>query len=566
MVAIGEHSPQWQFADRRTYIMTFDSLGGSHKAVGDNLKRWLEFEARDKLQKEPVTEPIYIEAKVPQQSNFSDCGVFVIHFLWCLLHDTEKVLQFVGVSRSAVRRSFQLTDQKAVPYAKEKEEKAEHETEMNQVWHAATTKELRQSWIEIITQLNSQWRELRGPTSSQAEADESLPRVEDSQASVVQLSAPDRPGTPTLPTVGEASEDGATGSERMSDKQTSVSSTSHPDTVPASLEEQQPLERTPVRAAKFSPDSNAGAQPEHPPPHARASEPPPDAAAGILSDSDSEADPSSRSVRMRTASTRASSREEEEIDGNILVAASQSKSRESSNAPSVLFSDDRAAAEYDTAGGEGTVVPDTLPESDQQIPHVPDSSEDECANGRIDLSGNHAPSAVPRDLQSNWSTKSKRNSSQFGSSPPLGHSPPSSPSRRQAKKPKSSSHKAKPVSDGYKQQTLSQFANVNGVGSSSHGTPERQGTPEKRTARKSLPGPDRSKKMVVEVKTARRQPVHTFKERDRGTKRAVSGPANVGGSEPKRPRSDNGAGAGPSKTVAGGSSQNPIDIDPSDEE
>lgn len=79
--------------------MTFDSLGGSHKAVGDNLKLWLEFEARDKLQQEIAPSAIqYVEAKVPQQNNFSDCGVFVIHFLWCLLNDSDQVLKFIGVS------------------------------------------------------------------------------------------------------------------------------------------------------------------------------------------------------------------------------------------------------------------------------------------------------------------------------------------------------------------------------------------------------------------------------------------------------------------------------------
>jgi hypothetical protein len=32
----------------RPWIITFDSLGASHRAVGNNLAQWLQWEARDK--------------------------------------------------------------------------------------------------------------------------------------------------------------------------------------------------------------------------------------------------------------------------------------------------------------------------------------------------------------------------------------------------------------------------------------------------------------------------------------------------------------------------------------
>jgi len=78
--------------------MVFDSLGGTHKSVGTNLKRWLLFEARHKLQREvDLDNAIHIEAKVPLQPNFSDCGVFLIHYVKMLLENQESVLSFVGV-------------------------------------------------------------------------------------------------------------------------------------------------------------------------------------------------------------------------------------------------------------------------------------------------------------------------------------------------------------------------------------------------------------------------------------------------------------------------------------
>lgn len=49
----------------RSWIITCDSLGGQHKAVKTVLERWLQFEARDKLQKtHRLSDAMYVEAKV----------------------------------------------------------------------------------------------------------------------------------------------------------------------------------------------------------------------------------------------------------------------------------------------------------------------------------------------------------------------------------------------------------------------------------------------------------------------------------------------------------------------
>jgi hypothetical protein len=49
----------------RCWIITCDSLGGQHRAVKTVLERWLQFEARDKLQTTyRLSDASYVEAKV----------------------------------------------------------------------------------------------------------------------------------------------------------------------------------------------------------------------------------------------------------------------------------------------------------------------------------------------------------------------------------------------------------------------------------------------------------------------------------------------------------------------
>lgn len=53
----------------RCFVITFDSLGGGHKAVYTCLNRWLQFEARDKQGLSgPFTDANYVEARVSLES------------------------------------------------------------------------------------------------------------------------------------------------------------------------------------------------------------------------------------------------------------------------------------------------------------------------------------------------------------------------------------------------------------------------------------------------------------------------------------------------------------------
>ncbi len=83
----------------RTYIITFDSMGGKHPSVGTNLRRWLHHEALHKLEIDAdFTPSVYLEGKCLEQNNFYDCGLYLIHFTKQLLLHSDEVLRFVGVS------------------------------------------------------------------------------------------------------------------------------------------------------------------------------------------------------------------------------------------------------------------------------------------------------------------------------------------------------------------------------------------------------------------------------------------------------------------------------------
>ncbi|KAL7418613.1 hypothetical protein Q5752_007071 [Cryptotrichosporon argae] len=119
-----------------TYILTFDSLGGAHKPVYTVLNRWLHFEARAKKGvTHELRDAIYLEAKVPQQTNFCDCGLFLVHYAKCLLADAERVLEFVG---------------RPAPYTSDQPAHNEWQEERNKVWRASDTNNLRREWLEEV--------------------------------------------------------------------------------------------------------------------------------------------------------------------------------------------------------------------------------------------------------------------------------------------------------------------------------------------------------------------------------------------------------------------------------
>lgn len=85
----------------RCYIITFDSLGGSHTAVYNTLKKYLQSEARAK--RGLSDDQIFTDkenckgtaAKVPEQPNGCDCGLYVMHFAEVFFKKAAEVMSVV---------------------------------------------------------------------------------------------------------------------------------------------------------------------------------------------------------------------------------------------------------------------------------------------------------------------------------------------------------------------------------------------------------------------------------------------------------------------------------------
>ncbi|WVW78570.1 hypothetical protein I302_100526 [Kwoniella bestiolae CBS 10118] len=126
-----------------TWILTFDSLGGPHRAHGSQINMWLKYEAMDKKGVDyETTDAIYWEAKVPQQGNFHDCGLYVVHYAKQLLENPEEVLEFV---------------QRRAPFSNTPGRQAWLE-DKNKAWKDEETKDLRSTWAGMLGSLAEQYR------------------------------------------------------------------------------------------------------------------------------------------------------------------------------------------------------------------------------------------------------------------------------------------------------------------------------------------------------------------------------------------------------------------------
>ncbi|GAA6013838.1 hypothetical protein JCM11491_000441 [Sporobolomyces phaffii] len=86
----------------RCWIFTFDSLGGSHGAVVEKLKKYLDMEARKKQHRMDWTAARAVQGvavSVPRQPNFCDCGLYILHYVEKFLADPAKMTEYI-VSRT----------------------------------------------------------------------------------------------------------------------------------------------------------------------------------------------------------------------------------------------------------------------------------------------------------------------------------------------------------------------------------------------------------------------------------------------------------------------------------
>ncbi|OCF76836.1 hypothetical protein I204_02542 [Kwoniella mangroviensis CBS 8886] len=154
-----------------TWILTLDSLGGPHKAVGTQLNQWLKYEARDKkgIEYEPM-DALYHEAKVPQQGNFSDCGLFVVHYAKQLLQNPVEVLKFVQR-----RPPFSNTPERE-PWV----------NEMNRAWRKDDTEGLRTEWAATLGSLADHYKISQGSKSDEKQGEEPNPSSNQDQSTAME--------------------------------------------------------------------------------------------------------------------------------------------------------------------------------------------------------------------------------------------------------------------------------------------------------------------------------------------------------------------------------------------
>lgn len=108
----------------RSYIFTFDSLGGKHPDTVANLQTYLQMEARDKksseyafttppLSKDAIVCSKYslrghhskhdsIRSQVPRQPNQYDCGVYLLHFAKIFLQNPASAMDQILVRLSCI--------------------------------------------------------------------------------------------------------------------------------------------------------------------------------------------------------------------------------------------------------------------------------------------------------------------------------------------------------------------------------------------------------------------------------------------------------------------------------
>ncbi|KAI0269877.1 hypothetical protein BC834DRAFT_575094 [Gloeopeniophorella convolvens] len=75
----------------KTYIYTFDSLSSKHTSAIKKLSQYLLYEARDKKGKaeDTLTLSKGMQAIVPHQPNYCDCGIYLLHFAKTFMKDPK---------------------------------------------------------------------------------------------------------------------------------------------------------------------------------------------------------------------------------------------------------------------------------------------------------------------------------------------------------------------------------------------------------------------------------------------------------------------------------------------
>lgn len=125
------------FKEEQSYVMVLDSLGITHGPVKTALRDYLRLEARDKGHVRPdvdlkrLGDPLHVDVRVPDQPNFSDCGIYLLHYFDRFFSDP---VLFTEISLAARRNS-------------------KTEVPIHDAWRSEEVTSKRTWWASIVTDL-----------------------------------------------------------------------------------------------------------------------------------------------------------------------------------------------------------------------------------------------------------------------------------------------------------------------------------------------------------------------------------------------------------------------------
>lgn len=258
----------------RCFVITLDSLGIQHRTVGKQLREYLWREARDKDRLAPsmqtatreeanstpnkppasFPDPFCFQSRVPQQPNFCDCGIYLLHYFDRFFSDPDQSLR-LAVASAEARAGKRQTRAGSTPA-----EKGElvH-------WQAGNVHGKRQYWRHRALDLSEGWKEFQERRNaeklraSKAEEDSAIIFKPEDEAEPMEVEAHDVPSvlqtaSQSVPqaSVGNVPNDlDPTQSKTLSEPRSRNHLKSPPSTPPVSEDDLEPRSQQPVLRSRI---------------------------------------------------------------------------------------------------------------------------------------------------------------------------------------------------------------------------------------------------------------------------------------------------------------------------
>lgn len=151
-------------------VLTFDSLGGRHPAVQTAVKNYLRNEAWDKKQLRIDPQPAYIDVNVPGQSNWCDCGLFVLLCKWASLSrncSQRRCTNDFLLSSSDLISDFDRFFSNPSHFINEIIPERDDEAE---AWQAESAGQARKNLRKLVDGLSEEWLERKKKVDEEAKA------------------------------------------------------------------------------------------------------------------------------------------------------------------------------------------------------------------------------------------------------------------------------------------------------------------------------------------------------------------------------------------------------------